>query len=143
MVEGKKNGYLIGILGALIGGLVASLPWILVYVYGDMILSLLALPIALGAWKGYQLFKGKEDNKLPYIIAAISVLCVTVATLVIIPLLLGVEGGWTFSLDTLESLYNFADFKAAILKDYAISVLFTFMGIGGILGKIKESVEEE
>ncbi len=143
MIEGKKNGYVIGVLGALIGGLIASLPWILMYVYGDMILSLLALPIALGAWKGYQLFKGKEDKKLPYIVAVISLLCVTVATLIIIPLLLGVENGWTFSLDTLESLYNFSDFKTAIMKDYAISVLFTFMGIGGILGKIKESVDDE
>lgn len=143
MVEGKKNGYFIGIIGALIGGLVASLPWILMYVYGNMILSLLALPIALGAWKGYQLLKGKEDNKLPYIVAVVSVVCVTVATLVIIPLLLGVKEGWTFSLDTLESLYNFDEFKTAIIKDYAISVLFTFMGIGGVLGKIKDSVDDE
>lgn len=143
MVEGKKNGYFIGIIGALIGGLVTSLPWILMYVYGNMILSLLALPIALGAWKGYQLLKGKEDNKLPYIVAVVSVVCVTVATLVIIPLLLGVKEGWTFSLDTLESLYNFDEFKTAIIKDYAISVLFTFMGIGGVLGKIKDSVDDE
>jgi len=41
------------------------------------------------------------------------------------------------------NLYNFSDFKTAIMKDYAISVLFTFMGIGGILGKIKESVDDE
>lgn len=142
-MEKKDNGYIIGILGACVGGLIASLPWILVYVYGEMILSLLALPIALGAWKGYTLVKGKQDKKLPYIVGIISVLVVTLATLVIIPMLLGVQNGTKFSFDVLEILYASSDFKAAILKDYAISVFFTFLGIGGILGQIKESVEED
>lgn len=142
MENKKDNGYLIGILGATVGGLIASLPWILVYVYGDMILSLLALPIALGAWKGYQLLKGKENEKLPYIIAVISLLIITLATLVIIPLLLGVKNGLDFSFDILDLLYQSSEFKTAIFKDYAISVLFTFLGIGGVLGQIKESVEK-
>ncbi len=142
MENKKDNGYLIGILGAFVGGLIASLPWILVYVYGNMILSLLALPIALGAWKGYQMLKGKQDGKLPYIVAAISLLIITLATLVIIPLLLGVKNGLDFSFDILDLLYQSSEFKTAILKDYAISVLFTFLGIGGVLGQIKESVEE-
>ncbi len=142
MEEKKEKGYLMGILGATIGGFIASLPWILVYVYGNMIFSLLALPIALGAWKGYQLLKGKQDGKLPYIVAIISLIVITVATLVIIPMLLGVKNGLDFSFDILELLYQSSEFKTAIFKDYAISVLFTFLGIGGILGQIKESVEE-
>ena len=76
MEEKKEKGYLMGILGATIGGFIASLPWILVYVYGNMIFSLLALPIALGAWKGYQLLKGKQDGKLPYIVAIISLIVI-------------------------------------------------------------------
>ncbi len=143
MEEKKEKGYIIGIVGALIGGFFASLPWILMYVYGNMIFSLLALPIALGAWKGYQLFKGKQDGKLPYIVAVISVLVITLATLVIIPMLLGVKNGYEFSFDILDLLYQSSDFKTAIFKDYAISILFTFLGIGGILGQIKESVEEK
>lgn len=142
MDEKRQSGYLIGIVGAMIGGLIASLPWILVYVYGDMIFSLLALPIALGAWKGYQLMKGKQDGKLPYIVAVISLLVITLATLVIIPMLLGTKNGLNFSFDTLDLLYQSSEFKTAIFKDYAISVLFTFLGIGGVLGQIKESVEE-
>lgn len=142
-MENKTNsGYFIGVLGALIGGSIASLPWILLYVYGDMIFSLLALPIALCAWKGYQLLKGKQDGKLPYIVAAISILVITVATLVVIPMLLGAKNDLGFSFDTLELLYQSSEFKTAIFKDYAISILFTMLGIGGILGQIKESVEE-
>ena len=51
METNKK--YLPGIIGALLGGLIASIPWILMYVYGEMMLSLLAIIIALGALKGY------------------------------------------------------------------------------------------
>lgn len=84
----KEKSYLTGIIGALLGGFIATIPWVLMYVYGGMILSLLAIIIALGALKGYQLFNGKVDNKLPFIIAVISVLAVTVSTFVIIPYLL-------------------------------------------------------
>ena len=83
----EKRGYIRGILGGLIGGFIASVPWILMYVYGNMILSLLAIIIAIGVLKGYQICKGKIDNKLPVIIIVISLLCVTVSTLLIIPFL--------------------------------------------------------
>ena len=52
-----EKGYFKGILGALLGGIVASIPWILVYVYANMIYSILAVIIAMGALKGYQLFQ--------------------------------------------------------------------------------------
>ena len=37
----KGKNYVLGIIGGLIGGFIASNPWILMYVYGNMILSLL------------------------------------------------------------------------------------------------------
>lgn len=41
-----KN-YVLGILGGLLGGIVAAIPWVLMYVYGGYILSILAALIAL------------------------------------------------------------------------------------------------
>ena len=55
----NNNGYLLGILGAILGGLVASLPWIIMYVYLEMMWSFMAFLIGYGAFLGYKLFKGK------------------------------------------------------------------------------------
>ena len=48
-MEEKERGYLIGIIGALIGGLIATIPWILCYVYANMIYSLLAIIVAIAS----------------------------------------------------------------------------------------------
>ena len=136
----KNKKYLPGIIGALIGGLIASIPWILMYVYGEMILSILAVVIALGALKGYQILKGKIDNKLPIIISIISIVCVTISTLVIIPFLLLAKEGIETSLENFEMLYYYEPFLKGIIKDYVISLIFTFLGISGVIGHIKKQV---
>lgn len=136
-----EKSYAKGILGAIIGGLVASLPWILAYVYGNMIIAALAIIIAMGALKGYQLLNGKVDKKLPIIIAIVSLLCVTVSTLLIIPLLLLLKEGVGASLTNLETLYNNSEFFSALMGDYVISVLFTILGMSGVIKSIKNEVE--
>ena len=62
-----QGSYITGIIGAVIGGAIASLPWVLVYVYGNMIVAILAVLIALGAFYGYKLVKGKMGKGLPAI----------------------------------------------------------------------------
>lgn len=136
-----EKSYAKGILGAILGGLVASLPWILAYVYGDMIIAALAIIIAIGALKGYQILNGKVDKKLPIIIAIVSLLCVTVSTLVIIPLLLLLKEGVGASLTNLELLYSDSEFFAALMGDYIISVLFTILGMSGVIKTIKTEIE--
>ncbi len=136
-----KNNYITGILGAIAGGLIASLPWIIFYVYLDMLWSLLAIPIALGAFYGYKLFKGKVDKKLPIIISVISVLVITLVTLVIIPLLLLLKENLTANIEALKLLYSISEFKTNIIKDYIFSLLFTVLGIYGTIKNIKSSVE--
>jgi acetyl-CoA carboxylase carboxyl transferase subunit beta len=68
----KTGSYLTGIIGAIIGGIIATIPWILVYVYGNMMLSILAAIIAGGEFLGYKICKGKIDKKLPIIIFSVS-----------------------------------------------------------------------
>lgn len=139
-MEEKERGYLLGIVGALIGGLIGTIPWIILYVYANMIYSLLALFVAMAALKGYELFKGKVDKKLPYIIGAISIICITVATLVIIPNLLLVKEIGTTSLANFKLLYADSEFAGAIIGDYIMSLLFTILGISGVFASIKKQV---
>ena len=120
----KGKNYVLGIIGGLIGGFIASIPWVLMYVYGNMILSLLAILIALGALKGYQIFKGKEDKNLPIFIIIISVIVVTIATLIIIPKLLIIKDGNSI---TLTDLYNNSEFKNAIIKEYQVNMKTYFI----------------
>lgn len=135
----KKN-YLLGILGALIGGLIATIPWVLVYVYANMIYSILAIFVAIGALKGYQIFKGTVDKKLPIIIIVISLLSITIATLLIIPCLLMIKEDIAISIANLKLIYSNNDFITAMTRDFIISIVFTCLGISGVISSIKKQI---
>lgn len=134
----KKPTYMKGIIGSFIGGMIASIPWIFIYVYGQEIYTIFALIIATGAIIGYQLFKGKVDKKLPFIIAIVSLLCVTISTLIIIPLLLLTQYGGSLSLLNLKILYGDPTFVRPLMKDYIVSILITIVGIIGPIIHIHE-----
>lgn len=129
-----------GILGAFIGSIIFSLPWVLVYVYGGYMLSLLAFIIGTGALLFYKLFGGKVDKKTPVIILITSILSVTIATFVIIPFFLLLKDGYGFDLEMFKRLYTLNDFVSGIIKDYFISIVFTILGISGILKSINNDV---
>ena len=102
----KTGSYLTGIIGAIIGGIIATIPWILVYVYGNMMLSILAAIIAGGEFLGYKICKGKIDKKLPIIIMVIAVIIVMVTTLAIIPALLIQKQGLPVSITNVQKLWK-------------------------------------
>lgn len=134
----KKESYGMGILGGLIGGILASIPWILVYLYGNMMFSLLAVLIAMGALTGYRFMKGKQDEKLALFITIISLISVTIATLIIIPLGLLAKNDYKVSFENLAWLYQNGEFVGALMRDYFISVVFTFLGISGVTSELKK-----
>ena len=132
----KKN-YILGIIGGLLGGIVASIPWILVYVYGNYILSLLATLIAFGVFYGYKLFKGPKTDKLPILIIIFSLLIVMVVTTVFIPLVTLYNSGYEASLSNLQILYASGTYRAAIIQDLIVSIVFTVLGIGVVVQRSK------
>lgn len=139
--EVKKQGnYLTGIIGAILGGIIATIPWILMYVYGNMMLSLLAVIIAAGEFLGYKLFKGKIDNKLPVILMVLAVVIVTIATLLVIPCMLIAKENVTVSFETIQELYSYSEFSSAMIRDYVISVVFTILGASVVTGSIKRQL---
>jgi len=131
--------YFRGIIGAIIGAFIASLPWLLMYVYGGWIIALLALPIAIAAEFGYRKMKGEPTKHLALIIAIITVVVVLVQNFLIIPLFLLNKEGLPANLDMLKFLYQNSEFTSAMIKDGAISIFFAILGISGIYKKMKDS----
>ncbi len=140
MEEKKKGSYITGFIGLIIGGLIATIPWILVYVYGNMIFSILSVLIAVGEFYGYTIFKGKPTKKLPIIIIVIAVLIVALTSLVIIPAFLIMKGGLTVSIASIKSLYASETFTSAILKDTGVAIVFTLFGAGAMSSYIKNKM---
>ena len=136
--------YIKGIVGGLIGGLIASIPWVLVYVFGNMLLSLLAMVIALGASFGYKKIGGKMNNAYPISVAVLSVLIVIVVMTVVIPLALIANEGFDASWYNFSLLYSNQEFVSALAKDTAVALLFTALGIAGVVKQAKmETIPKE
>lgn len=127
-----------GIIGALLGALIFSIPWVIVYVYLNYILSILALLIAYGSLLFYKKFGGVITKKTSVLITISSLLAITVSTFLIMPILLIAKEGNGLDLSYLEVLYASKEFTSALTHDYIISVIFTFLGIGGIITNINK-----
>lgn len=128
------RSYMKGIVGGLIGGLIATIPWILLYVYAGITCSYMAFLIGLGVLKGYQ-YKGLSDRNLSKIVTIISLVCVSVATLIIIPFVMMAQSGFMYNISLID-LYSDSIFISYIMRNYFIAVIFTFIGIKGITERI-------
>ncbi|MCI8309999.1 MAG: hypothetical protein HFJ45_07545 [Clostridia bacterium] len=136
--DAPKGSYISGIIGALIGGAIATVPWVLVYVECNYILSALAILIAFGALKGYELCKGKMTKLVKPIIAIISVGLVIFATAEIIPRLLADKNDVDFS-----TLYDSKEFVSAITQDIIVSTVFAILGVSAAFPSINRKLIEK
>ncbi len=139
LIKVKNNNFL-GILGAILGGLVASIPWILVYIYGNVMMSVLSIIIAVGVFYGYKLFGGKVTKSLPITIIIISVLIVIFTTLVSIPVFFIHSEGVDVSFNAIKILYEDMDFLEGISSDAIIATIFTIFGSSVISANIKKKI---
>ena len=142
IIKVNKSNYITGILGAIVGGFIGAVPWILAYIYGNMMIAILAIFIAGGAYYGYKICKGKVTKKLPIIIMIISIIIVALTSLLIIPVILLHTEGYNVNIETIKYLYQDSEFKAGIIRDTVIAVVFTIIGGGVITANIKKELEE-
>lgn len=140
-IKPENNNYVLGVLGAVLGGLIASIPWIIMYVYLEMLWSFMAFIIGYGAFLGYKAFKGKMDIKVPYIVGIVSILVVVFVTLYVIPCLLIVKEGITPTSEVISFLYSDSEFKSAIIQDLIFALLFTVLGVSGIFKTLKTQAQ--
>ena len=128
------RNYTKGIIGAFIGGIIASIPWILLYIYGGMMSSYFAFIIGIGALKGYQ-YKGLTDRNIGKIITIVSLIIITLVTFIIIPLISLVQFDRA-SINNLITLYSFSPFASLIMRNYVVSVIFTLLGLRGVMNRL-------
>ena len=140
----KKGSYITGTIGAILGGLVAAIPWILTYTFANMIVAALAIIIAGGAFLGYKIFKGKIGKAFPVIITIVSLLVVTIVTTVICPSILMIQSEYPITWDNLISLYISearTNVRDAIIQDLIVSLVFTIIGIASIVHSISVQIK--
>ena len=144
MKENKKasGNYFTGIIGAIIGGAIGAVPWIIAYIYGNMMIALLAILIAGGAYYGYKICRGKITKKVTIIITIISIIIVALVTLLIIPVILIHTEGMNTNLATIQYLYQDEEFTSGIIRDTLIAIIFTAVGVAVVNSSIKKDLEE-
>ena len=137
------NKRVLSYVGALLGGFLFTIPWILVYIYGEMLFSILATFIAYGALLGYKKFGGEISKDTKGVIISVSLIVITITTLIIIPLCLLYNEGYIVSFKNLKLIYSISEFKIIILRDLIVSIVFTIIGISGVISKLKSQVDED
>ena len=142
MEEEVKNNYALGALGALVGAFIGAIPWILMYVFGNMMYSLLAILIVLCSFYGYKLTKAKIDKKVPVILSIASFISITVTMFVIIPMCLMAKEGMPISMEDFVTLYQYDEFTSAMIQDYIVALLFCLVVIGGIVYNLNKQIKE-
>ena len=142
MEEETKNRYFLGTLGALIGALIGAIPWILMYVFGNMMVAILSIIIVICSFYGYKLTKAKMDKKLPIILSITSFISISITTFVIIPLCLLEQEGLGATLENFQFVYTIDEFTSAIIQDYIISLVFCIAVIGGIIVNLNKQIKE-
>ena len=127
----RLNGnYALGILGAIIGALIGSIPTILLMLLANRISAWLYALIPLAAYYGYKLLIGKMTKGvvIPVVIIA-SLLMVIVVELVVVFITVGREyNNWMGFGEFVRLYFNVMSF-GDILSDIALPLVFTGIGI--------------
>ena len=142
MEEETKNKHLIGIVGALIGTFGGAIPWILLYIFANMMYSILAILIVLGGYYGYKVTGAKIDKKLPVVLSITSFISITVTMFLIIPICLMIQEAIPVTIENIQYIYGIEEFTRAIATDYVVSLLFCILVISGIIVNLNKQIRE-
>ena len=142
MQENKGNIFS-GIAGALIGGFIAAIPWIVAYVFLNLISSLAAILIATGAYTGYKKLNGPVNKSTIWIIGFITLIVVSVANFVIIPLVYLAKDGFALNMTYYKWFFSSDELILGMIKDYVVSIIFAFIGIQSVVRNIRNDRENE
>ena len=129
----RKGNYITGTFGAIFGGCVAAMAWILPYMFfNHMVIPIFGTLIPFGAYLGYKIFRGKVGRAFPVLITIISLLIIILVTTVICPIVLIMQAGYPINTENFLAIYVEeirADVREVVVEDIIAGSIFTIIGI--------------
>lgn len=136
-----RGSVALGILGAVLGAVVGSLPMVLVVYFLDAVYGLLCALIPLGAYYGYKLLGGKMNKAVLPVVILASILVVPIAYYLTQALWLWADVG--YFLHPLEFIAVLVEYPTEFLLDMGLYLFFTLIGIAIASGVISRSNKHE
>lgn len=146
----RKGSYITGTIGALFGGIVILIPWIIRYLFArrnfpTTLLSMLCtILLPFGTFLGYKIFNGKIRKPCLKINALVSIVLIILFTLILCPIALIIEAEYPVNFENWISLFSDlrADVRSLILEDSIAGIVLTIIGIIASNIVIKKQVEK-
>lgn len=138
-----KHNNILSIISAFLGGMLGTLPWMICYIYNEPMYTILTLLIAILAFMGYKLFKGKINSKTIILITIITTICITITNFIIIPNASLYKKLGTISWNNYLLLIKNKKVLTSLINDYVTSLLFNLLGIGIVINLIKNQSKED
>lgn len=126
--EAEDKNYFLGFIGAFIGGIVCSIPWILVQAYLSRVAAVLAAFIGIGSLKAYYIFKGKLGRGTRWIIGLCTLISVVVAQFGAIAIEM-VQNDIPLQYESFVLLFSFPEITRSFIGNLALSLFMAFLGI--------------
>lgn len=136
----ETKRYIIACLGGVLGGVIASIPWLVLYMFGGLIVSALAVLIAPGVNYGYRKLKGRVNRKLPIIIIGISLFILVLINLLILPIYYCVRVELAVNIKNILNFITSAVYWQSLFRELIISTVFAIVGTIKVVNDIKYEV---
>jgi len=141
--DDNNRTYIKGIFGALLGGVVCTIPWIIIYLLG-YVASLGALLVGIGAAFGYKKLGGRSGNlEMPLIMFTTVIAlfigfffsyCAEIYFFSEIPGITISETPYIF----IEAMKTIPEYSSAIIKNTLMSLLFSAIGMIAFFSYLKK-----
>lgn len=138
----EKN-VLLGGIGSILGGFVGALPWLLAYAFGNVMVGLLSMFIALGSYYGFKLTKNKIDKRFPKAVYVSTIIVVTVSLLLIMPITSQLLHGYSISFAWFTEMFKNWNLFSGFLFNYIVSIGMAFIGAIGVVATVNKKEYEK
>ena len=125
-----------GIIGALIGAALGSIPWVIVEVVVGLFAAVLGILIGYSAFFFYKKFGGAVTTKTKYVILVATILGVFFTNFLIASYII-VNAGGALVIDNYLLVYSEPEIALALLQDLGLGLLISIFALPAVFRKVK------